>query len=299
MGRVDYGLLPTEQIHPRSRNLDRLSSLQIVRLMNAEDRHVLKAIARAAPRIASAVRRVAGALQRRGRLIFVGAGTSGRLGVIEAAECPPTFNSPPAMVQAIMAGGRPAVFRSKEGVEDSEAQAVAACRRMGVGKGDVMVGIAASGVTPFVRSALRYARGRKARTVLLTCHPKPPKAAEIIIALRTGPEILAGSTRLKAGTACKMVLNMLTTASMVRLGKVYGNRMVDLQPRSRKLVERGVRLIREIGRVGEREARRLLKEARGHVKTAIVMARKGCSYGRAARRLASVRGFLWEALSQP
>jgi len=297
MGQVIYGKLPTEQVHPRSRSLDRLSPLQIVRLMNTEDRQVQMAVARAAPRIAGAIQRVVAALKKGGRLIFIGAGTSGRLGVIEAAECPPTFDTPRFMVQAIMAGGKQAIFRSKEGVEDSESEAATACRRLSVGRKDVLVGIAASGVTPFVRAALRLGRGRKAQTILLTCNPRSPKGlADVVIAVRTGPEVLSGSTRLKAGTACKMVLNMLTTASMVRLGKVYGNRMVDLQPKSRKLVERGVRLIRELGRVDEQEARRLLKEARGHVKTAIVMGRHECTYGRAADLLARARGFLREAL---
>jgi N-acetylmuramic acid 6-phosphate etherase len=260
--------------------------------MNREDRKVLVAVRQASPRIAWAVGLIVGAFRQGGRLIFVGAGTSGRLGVIEAAECPPTFNIKPGQVQAIMAGGEPAVFRSKEGAEDSEEEAMSACRRVGVGRKDVVVGVAASGVTPFVRAALRFARGRKARTVLVTCNPRFPRIAEVTIALRTGPEILAGSTRLNAGTACKMVLNMLTTASLVQMGKVYGNRMVDLQPKSHKLVERGVRLIRELGGVRDRDARRLMKEARGHVKTAIVMARKKLSRPRAQDALKRADGFL-------
>jgi N-acetylmuramic acid 6-phosphate etherase len=166
-----------------------------------------------------------------------------------------------------------------------------------VRKKDAVVGIAASGVTPFVRAALKTARGRKAKTVLLTCNPNAPgRLADVTIALGTGPEILAGSTRLKAGTACKMVLNMLTTASMVQLGKVYGNRMVDLQPRSRKLIERGVRLIRELGHVDDDQARRLLKESRGHVKMAIVMARKKRSYAEASELLKLASGFLKDVL---
>jgi N-acetylmuramic acid 6-phosphate etherase len=191
-----------------------------------------------------------------------------------------------------MAGGKSAVFRSKEGAEDSEKEAVSACRRAGIGRKDVVVGVAASGVTPFVRSALRMAHQQKARAILVTCNPHPPKISGVTIALRTGPEILAGSTRLKAGTACKMVLNMLTTASMVQVGKVYGNRMVDLQPKSRKLVERGIRLIREIGRVPEPEARRLFKEARGQVKAAIVMARKNMTLYEAEKALKRAEGFL-------
>ena len=298
MTSIHYAALSTEQIHPGTRSLDRLSPAQIVRLMNREDRRVLAAIDQARSRIAWAIGLIACAFRQGGRLFFVGAGTSGRLGVIEAAECPPTFNTEPGQVQAIMAGGKQAVFRSKEGAEDSEKEAVSACRRAGVGRNDVVVGIAASGVTPFVRSALSYARKQKARTVLVTCNPHPPRIAEGTITLRTGPEILTGSTRLKAGTACKMVLNMLTTASMVQVGKVYGNRMVDLQPKSRKLVERGVRLIRDLGHVREAKARRLLNEARGQVKIAIVMAGRHCSYARAADLLKQAKGFLKDVLIQ-
>jgi len=297
MGPLNYAALSTEQSHPRSKNLDRLTPLQIVRLMTRADRQVLRSIAQAQARIAWAIRLIVSQLRKGGRLFFMGAGTSGRLGVIEAAECPPTFNTSPSLVQAVMAGGPTAVFRSKEGAEDSEKEAVAACRRVGVRSNDVVVGIAASGVTPFVGAALRYARGRKARTVLLTCNPNSPaRVAHVTIALRTGPEILTGSTRLKAGTACKMVLNMLTTASMVQLGKVYGNRMVDLQPKSRKLVERGIRLIRELGHVEETEARGLLKESSGHVKMAIVMARKQLPYAAASALLKRKKGFLKDVL---
>lgn len=297
MASVNYASLPTEQLHPGSAKLDRLTPLQIVRLMNREDHEVLRAIERAHSSIAWAIGLITGSLRSGGRLFFVGAGTSGRLGVIEAAECPPTFNTTPGQIQAIMAGGKAAVFRSMEGAEDSEREAVTACRRAGVGRKDVMVGIAASGVTPFVGAALSAARGRKAQTVLLTCNPKASKAlADVTIALRTGPEILSGSTRLKAGSACKMVLNILTTASMVQLGKVYGNRMVDLQPKSRKLVERGVRFIRDLGRVSEGEARSLFKEARGQVKVAIVMARRRCTDARAADLLKQAHGFLKDVL---
>jgi N-acetylmuramic acid 6-phosphate etherase len=192
-----------------------------------------------------------------------------------------------------MAGGKSAVFKSKEGSEDSKKEAASAVRRVGVGGKDVVVGIAASGVTPFVKSALQAAKRRNAQTILLTCNPKGTSGlARTVIALRTGPEVLAGSTRLKAGTACKMVLNMLTTASMVRLGKVYGNRMVDLQPKSRKLVERGIRLIQELGRVSESVARKLFRASRGRVKAAIVMARKNVSYSEAMRFLKRADGFL-------
>src|SRR5579872_5849903 len=199
---VNYAALATEQRHPKSENLDRLSPLAIVRLMNREDARVLKAVARAQSSIAEAIKLIVRQMKAGGRLHFIGAGTSGRLGVLEAAECPPTFNTPPEMIQAIMAGGLGAVFRSKEGAEDSEKEAIAAVKQK-VRPGDVVVGIAASGVTPFVRTALKFSRQRNARTILLTCNPRVREMVDIKIALSTGPEILTGSTRLKAGTACK------------------------------------------------------------------------------------------------
>jgi len=266
--------------------------------MNREDRKVLVAIDEARPRIARAIGLISNAFRQGGRLVFVGAGTSGRLGVLEAAECPPTFNTKPGQVLAIMAGGKQAVFKSKEGAEDSVSEADAAVTKQ-VRKGDVVVGVAASGVTPFVHSALRSALRRKAHTVLVTCNPNSYRVAEVTIVLRTGPEVLSGSTRLKAGTACKMVLNMLTTASMVQIGKVYGNRMVDVQPKSRKLVERGVRLIRDLGPVDEAAARRLLNKARGHVKTAIVMARMNMTYREAEQALKRADGFLGKIFKEP
>ena len=292
----NYNNLSTERANSRTRGLDRLTPSGIVRLMNREDRRVLSAVAKAATPLAWAIRHMAGSMARGGRVFFVGAGTSGRLGVLEAAECPPTFSTKLSQVQAIMAGGKSAVFRSKEGAEDSEREAVSACRRAGVDRSDIVVGIAASGVTPFVRAALRFARGRKAETVLVTSNPRAPRVARTTIVLRTGPEVLAGSTRLKAATACKMALNILTTGTMVQLGKVYGNRMVDLQPKSRKLVERGVRLIRDLGRVPDVKARRLFAASRGQVKTAIVMARLNCSRLEAGRRLQKAGGFLRAAL---
>src|SRR5437879_3756813 len=254
--------------------------------MNREDRRAVLAVARVRRQIAAAVDAIVAALGGGGRLFFVGAGTSGRLGVLEAAECPPTFGTPPRLVQAIMAGGRPAVFRSREGAEDD---ARAAARAVGarVRHGDVVVGVSASGVTPFVRAALAAARRRGARTVLVACNPTTTRAApaDVIIAPAPGPEVLAGSTRLKAGTATKLVLNTLTTAAMARLGKVYGNRMVDVQPRSRKLRARAARLVAEIGGVSPARARRLLAAARSRVPVAIVMARRQLSADAAARAL--------------
>lgn len=294
---MDYAALSTEKVNPRSKNLDRLSARQVVLLMNREDAQVLRAIKQASGSITQAVNRIVRAFQRDGRLFLVGAGTSGRLGVIEAAECPPTFGTSPRMVQAYIAGDKPAVFHSQEGAEDSAAKGARGVRLSNVSSRDVVVGIAASGVTPYVQAALSAAKTRKASTILLTCNPTAPaRAADVRIVLRTGPEVLAGSTRLKAGSACKMALNMLTTASMVQLGKVYGNRMVDLQPKSRKLVERGVRLIRELGGTSPAEARHLFQAARRDVKAAIVMARKKISYAEAMMRLKRAKGFLRRAL---
>lgn len=284
-GPIRFDALPTERPDPRSRDLDRLSAVQIARLMNRADRDAIRAVTRAAPAIGRAVAQVVESLSRGGRLIFVGAGTSGRLGVLEAAECPPTFGAPPALVQAVIAGGRRAVFRSAEGAEDDATQGSRQIRAR-VKAGDVVVGIAASGVTPFVRAALDEGRRRGAATVLVTCNPRVARrAARVIIPLAVGPEVLAGSTRLKAGTATKVTLNILTTAAFAHLGKVYGNRMVDLRPGSAKLRARALRLVREIGRVKEGEAARLLRAADGSAKVAIVMARLDVSAAEARRKL--------------
>ncbi|HEY7249805.1 MAG TPA: N-acetylmuramic acid 6-phosphate etherase [Methylomirabilota bacterium] len=296
MSRIRYDRLPTERADPRTGQLDRLSAAQIARLMNRADRRAVSAVGRAAPAIGRAVDLIVRALSRRGRLVFVGAGTSGRLGVLEAAECPPTFDTEPSLVQAIIAGGRRTVFRSAEGAEDDGPEGARQVRRR-VRRGDVVVGIAASGVTPFVRAALREARRRGAATALVTCNPQvPASAARVVIALAVGPEVLTGSTRLKAGTATKLALNTLTTASFARLGKVYGNRMVDLRPRSAKLRARAVRLVRQFGRVSPREAQRLLAASGASAKVAIAMARLGVDAPEARRRLKRAAGSLRRAL---
>lgn len=299
MPRVSYDALPTEKANPRSRWLDSLSPQGIVALMNAEDRRVVKAVGGVRDEIARAIGLIVRALESGGRLFFVGAGTSGRLGVLEAAECPPTFNSPRSLVQAIMAGGRGSVFRSREGAEDREGEA-----RRAVGKrvraGDVVVGIAASGVTPFVRAGLAVARQRRCRTVLVAMNARSPirRLADVLIAPRVGPEVLAGSTRLKAGSATKMILNMLTTGAFVRLGKTYGNWMVDLQPRSRKLRARAERLVQVLGKVSRPRARRYLRAANGRAKVAILMARKQISAREAARLLRRAGGSLRRCLDR-
>ena len=236
-------------------------------------------------------------LKKGGRLFLMGAGTSGRLGVLEAAECPPTFNTPASLIQAFMAGGNQSVFKSKEGAEDRGADARAIIRSK-TKKGDVVIGISASGVTAFAYHALQTGKAKGLRTILITCNKKVPKLPFVdqVIALDTGAEVIAGSTRLKAGTATKLALNMITVGTMVRLGKVFGNRMVDLQPRSRKLEARATKLIRDLSQVSEREAERYLKASKGNAKTAILMARKKISFSEAKRRLKQADGFLEAAL---
>jgi len=292
-----YKTLATEQSNHHSKTLDLMNPLAIVRLMNQEDRQVVRAVQRESASIAKVIGLIANAFKQDKHLIFIGAGTSGRLGVLEAAECPPTFNSPFDQVQGIMAGGPSAVFHSKEGAEDREKdgrKAVAAI----ASEGDIVIGVAASGVTPFVRAGLFEARKKKAKAVLVTCNPHPSKdlLLDACIALSVGPEVLAGSTRLKSGTACKMVLNMLTTGAFARSGKVYGPWMVDLKPSSKKLVARALHLIEHLGHVDSKEAKRLFKVAKGHVKTAVLMAQKKCSFREAQERLKSKGPFLREAL---
>jgi N-acetylmuramic acid 6-phosphate etherase len=300
--RIRYARLATERANSRSRALDRMTPGAIAALMNREDRRAVAAVGRVRREIASAVKLVVAALARGGRLFFVGAGTSGRLGVIEAAECPPTFGTPPRLVQAIIAGGRGAVFRSREGAEDDERSARRAVRRR-VRRGDVVVGISASGVTPFVRAGLAAARGQGAATVLVACNAEGARGARSAAGLRvvplTGPEVLAGSTRLKAGTATKLVLNTITTAAMTGLGRVYGNRMIDLQPRSAKLYERALRLVTDLGGVSRGRARTALKASRGRVRVAIVMAKSRGNAIEAARALAAAGGSLRVALQKP
>jgi len=297
--KINYSKLSTEKSNPLSKSLDRLSVRQVIMLMNREDRKIPYAIEREAASIVRAVNLTVKALSSGGRIFFVGAGTSGRLGVIESAEMPPTFNTPPDLVQAIMSGGRRAVFKSKEGAEDDFKSAGHQIRKK-VRKGDVVIGSAASGVTPFVRSALNQAQKLSAGTVLVTCstgHVKK-RDADVVITLSVGPEIITGSTRLKSATATKMVLNMITTASMIRMGKVYGNRMVDLQPKSRKLRERGIGLVQDLASCSRQEARKFFNTALGSVKTAVLMARKKFSYKSARDLLKQNRGFLAPSLKR-
>jgi N-acetylmuramic acid 6-phosphate etherase len=293
-----WASLLTEGRNPRSRRLDTLSSERVVALLLSEDARALAAARRETAAVARAARLAASVLEAGGDILFAGAGTSGRLGVLEAAECPPTFGTSPRRIRAAIAGGRPAVFRSREGAEDREdlgRWAAASLRR-----GDLLIGISASSVTPFVRGALAAARARGARTVLVTCAPGRGlrRLADVVVAVASGPEVLTGSTRLKAGSATKAVLNAITTAAMVRLGKTYENLMVDLRPTSAKLVDRGRRIVGAAGRVGSREAARLLAAADGEVKTAIVMGRLRIGAGEARTRIAAAGGRVRDALAR-
>lgn len=283
----------TEQRNPRSMRIDQLSSLEIVDLINNEDRLIAAAVSEERLQIARAIDLVVDCLGRGGRLIYVGAGTSGRLGVLDASEMPPTYRTHPDMVQGVMAGGYEALLRAQEGAEDHPGDGAAAMDDRNVDGRDFVLGIAASGTTPFVHGALARARERGARTGFLLCtYPSEEllQAHDVVIAPLVGPEVVTGSTRMKAGTATKMVLNMISTGAMVRTGKVYGNLMVDLQVTCQKLQDRGERILMDTLGVGREEATRLLDASGGHVKTAIVMSRFGVDAEEARHRIDKAGG---------
>jgi len=292
----------TEQRNPRSERIDVASSLEIVDIMNAEDARVAGVVHEQRAQIAQAIDLIVAAFKAEGRLVYAGAGTSGRLGVLDATECPPTFGVPPTMVTGVMAGGYGALVKSAEGAEDDVNAGAAAMDTAGVTSRDVVVGIAASGTTPYVRSALSRAQTLGAKTVLVTCAAPPKILAEtcdVIVNPVVGPEVVTGSTRLKAGTATKLVLNMLTTGAMIRLGKVYGNLMVDLVALSAKLHDRGERIVMEVGGVSREEARTAIAGAKGSVKLAIVMARRKVDANEARRLLESANGFVRPVVGDP
>jgi N-acetylmuramic acid 6-phosphate etherase len=285
----------TERRNPRTASIDLATPAEIVDLMNAEDRSVPEAVATQRVEIARAIELAEEAFRRGGRLLYIGAGTSGRLGVLDASECPPTFGTDPEMVQGIIAGGLPALTKSQEGAEDIASDGASSMDERDVGPNDFVIGIAASGTTPYVRGALERAVERGARTGILACSPPPPdlvRRMDVAILPITGPEAVTGSTRLKAGTATKLVLNMITTGAMIRLGKTYGNLMVDLRAMSQKLVDRGERILMEVCGVEREEARRLIQAAHGSVKTAIVMQKLAATREDAERLLASSRGVI-------
>jgi len=298
----EIAALPTEAINPRTTKLDEVSIERALRLLNREDRMVAPAVGRQVGNIARAVELVVEALRRGGRVFYVGAGTSGRLGVIDAAECPPTFGTPPRLFQGIIAGGPRAVFRAREGSEDRLIEARRILKQRATGR-DVVIGLAACRRTPFVMAALDEARRIGARTVYVTCNPVPlsraPRladVADVVIAVDVGPEPVMGSTRMKSGTAEKMVLNMISTVSMVQLGKIYGNLMVDLRATSEKLRQRSVRIIMLAAGCRHGEAVRALKAAGGSVKVAIVMSLMGASRQAALSLLAKSDGSVKRAL---
>jgi len=294
----ELGRLVTEQRNPRSKNLDTLSTSRILKLMNREDRRVPIAVGREIPNITRAVDLIVERLKRGGRLFYVGAGTSGRLGVLDATECPPTFGTPRSLVQGIIAGGRRALVRSIEGSEDESRTSQAALRKHRVGERDIVVGIMASRRTPYALGALEYGRKVGAATIAVTANPagSVPLRCDVVIAPSVGPEVLTGSTRLKAGTAQKLVLNMLTTGAMVRLGKVYENLMVDLRTASRKLEERTKRVFMIATGSSYEETGPWLKRAGGSLKVAIVMRRAGVTRAEAVRRLKEAQGWVREAI---
>jgi N-acetylmuramic acid 6-phosphate etherase len=292
----------TERRNPRSSTIDTASSLEIVDLIGHEDASVPAAVARAREEIARLIDLIEAAFRAGGRLVYVGAGTSGRLGVLDAAECPPTFGTPPEMVVGVIAGGYPALVKSVEGAEDDVNVAIGEMDARRVGPDDVVVGIAASGTTPFVRAALSRAQTLGARTALVTCSESPKllrETCDVCIVVAVGPEVVTGSTRMKAGTATKLVLNTLTTGAMIRLGKTYGNLMVDLRAWNDKLIDRSQRIVMETTGLSRDEARDVIQAADGRVKTAIVMARRRVSRDEAERLLEQHGGRLREIVGDP
>lgn len=296
---ADRGHLLTEQNNPNSHNLDQLSSLELVDLFNQEDAQTLQAIAQARIALATAIDQTAAALQQGGRLFYVGAGTSGRLGVLDAAECPPTFCTPPELVQGIIAGGAAALVRSSESLEDQAEDGASAIAHHQIHDRDVVVGITAGGTTPYVHGAIEAAQERGAIAIFIACVPAEQVAstADIDIRLLVGPEILAGSTRLKAGTATKMALNILSTGVMVRLGKVYGNRMVDVAVTNQKLRDRALRMLQDLTDLDRPQAETLLDQSGQRVKLALLMHWTGATVQLCEQQLAQCHGNLRQALT--
>lgn len=295
---VDRSRLLTERQNPATLDIDSKSTLEIVDIINTEDAKVAPAVHRERKNIARAVWLIVKSFRKGGRLFYVGAGTSGRLGILDASEMSPTFGTPPGLVQGIIAGGRGAVFRSIEGAEDSRMEGRRAIYKAGVKGVDTVVGIAAGGTTPFVQAAIKAAKEIGAATIFLTCNPdtRPEVAVDVIIRPITGPEVITGSTRMKAGTATKLVLNTLTTTAMIKMGRVYGNLMVDLHATSNKLADRSERIVMEVTGLPRHAARRLLEKAHGRTKTAILMQMLGISYKDARERLLRSEGSLRRAL---
>ena len=292
--------LPTEAINPISLAVDKAPVPEIVDMVINEDRKVIAAVHKERERIAHGVEIITQSLKKGGRIILIGAGTSGRLGVVEAAEMPPTFGTSPKLVQAIMAGGRDAVFEAKEGVEDNYEEGARSIGRLRLGRKDVVIGVSASGITPFVRGGLTRARKAGAKIIFVTCWPgsELQNFVDLQIAPAVGPEIVAGSTRLKAGTATKMVLNMLTTISMIKVGKTYGNLMVDVRTGSEKLKDRARRIIGVVTGLSYEDADALLKRSKWNVKAAIVMQKADLTLPQALKRLKQADDLIRDAIGE-
>lgn len=290
--------LVTEQRNPNSMDIDAKSTLEILKIINDEDKKVPFAVEKEIPYIAQAVELVVQAFRSGGRLLYFGAGTSGRLGIVDAAECPPTFGTPHELVQGFIAGGKEAVFVAQEGAEDKEENGANDIIKANVTSKDVVCGIAASRRTPYVVGAVKKARELGAKTIFITTNPRNEFNLEVDIAIcpEVGPEVIMGSTRMKSGTAQKLVLNMITTTAMIRIGKVYENMMIDLQMTNQKLVERSKRIVMIITGVSYEVAEKYLKEAKGNVKTALVMIKANVSYEEAVRRLKLADGFVRKAI---
>ena len=298
--RSKWQSLPTEQINPSTLAIDKLSSADIVEGMLSEDRKMLAAVQREKDRIAVGVDIISQALRKGGRIVFVGAGTSGRLGILEAAEMPPTFGTSPDLVQAIMAGGQGAILKAREGVEDNYEEGARSINRLRPTKKDVVIGVSASGMTQFVRGALTRARRANSKIIFVTCDPRCELQTfvDLTIAPAVGPEVIAGSTRLKAGTATKLVLNMLTTASMIRIGKTYGNLMVDVHVGSEKLRDRARRILVIVTGLPYEEADVLLQRAHWNVKAAIVMEKTHLTRPQALAKLRVAHDFVRDAIGE-
>lgn len=296
---TNLGQLGTETANPHTTDLDTMSTMGLLEVMNSEDQTVPAAVRRALPDVAKAVELIVAARLHGGRLVYLGAGTSGRIGLLDAVECPPTFGTDPGEVVGLIAGGEGAFGQAVEGAEDDPQRAAADLEAVGLRSADVVVGIAASGRTPYVQGGLDYARRLGAATVSIACNHRAPISEDVDVAIEldTGPEILTGSTRLKAGTAQKLVCNMLSTASMVQTGKVYGNLMVDVQPTNAKLVDRVVRIVAAATHADLDTAREAVQSADGHAKTAIVMLLGHCSAAEAGRRLDRHHGLVRRAVA--
>ena len=298
--RSKWQSLPTEAINPDTLALDKLTPADLVEEMLHEDRKMLAAVQREKDRIAVGIEIITQALRSGGRIVFVGAGTSGRLGVLESSEMPPTFGTKPELVQAIMAGGKNAMLTPREGVDDNYEEGARSINRLRPSKKDVVVGVSASGMTQFVRGALTRARRAGSKIIFVTCDPRTELQTfvDLTIAPGVGPEVIAGSTRLKAGTATKIVLNMLTTGAMVRIGKTYGNLMVDVQTGSEKRRDRARRIVSIVTSLEDEAADKLLRRARWNVKAAIVMEKASLTYPQALARLRKAHDFIRDAIGE-